>query len=148
MSKTSNSERCLCFSIETGVGEWKLAFGDGSNEREVTVPARDVQGLLREIEKSKTKFGLNAKARIHSCYEAGRDGFWIHRMLTKHGVENVVVDPASIEVNRRAKQRKTDRMDARKLRQMLLRYCLQGEKKLWSVLHILCEEDESKRRHH
>lgn len=148
MPNKNSNERCLCFAIETGVGEWKLALGDGSNEREVTVPARDVHGLLREIQKSKVKFGLKAKVKVYSCYEAGRDGFWIHRMLTKHGVDNVVVDPASIEVNRRAKQRKTDRMDARKLRQMLLRYRLQEEKKLWSVLHVPSEEDEGKRRHH
>ena len=46
-----------------------------------------------------------------SCYEAGRDGFWLHRLLASRGVENVVIDSASIEVNRRSKRAKTDRLD-------------------------------------
>lgn len=50
-----------------------------------------------------------------SCYEAGRDGFWLHRALTDHQIENVVLDPSSIEVDRRARGAKTDRLDGRKL---------------------------------
>jgi transposase len=58
-----------------------------------------------------------------SCYEAGRDGFWLHRYLLGCGIDNVVVDSASIEVNRRKRRAKTDRIDARKLMHMLLLYC-------------------------
>ena len=58
-----------------------------------------------------------------SCYEAGRDGFWIHRALTARGIANRVVDSASIEVNRRARRAKTDRLDALKLVRMLVRVC-------------------------
>ena len=67
-------------------------------------------------------FGSPPTRRSVSCYEAGRDGFWIHRYLTSLGVENLVVDSSSIEVNRRARRAKTDRMDVEKLLAMLLRY--------------------------
>ena len=148
MSQNTHSERSLYVAFEIGNKEWKLAFGDGRQEREVTIRARDQEQTWKEIAKAKEKLGLAANAKVYSCYEAGRDGFWIHRMLTKGGVCNVVVDPASIEVNRRAKQRKTDRLDARKLRGLLLRYWRGEEKKVWIVLHVPSEEDEARRRRH
>ena len=72
---------------------------------------------------------------MHSCYEAGRDGFWLHRYLTALGVHNLIVDSASIEVNRRQRRAKSDRLDARKLVSMLLRYHV-GETKVWSVVRV------------
>jgi transposase len=86
-------------------------------------------------------------ARVLSCYEAGRDGFWLHRYLVAHHIENQVVDSASIEVNRRAKRAKTDRLDAGKLVSMLVRYDL-GEHKLWSVVHVPSVEAEDARHLH
>jgi transposase len=74
-------------------------------------------------------------APVVSCYEAGRDGFWIHRALTQLGIRNRVVDSASIEVNRRARRAKTDRLDALKLVRMLVRVCY-GEKQVWSEVRI------------
>ena len=59
---------------------------------------------------------------MHSCYEAGRDGWWLHRWLREQGIDNIVVDSASIEVNRRARRAKTDRLDGDKLLALLLRY--------------------------
>ena len=63
-----------------------------------------------EIEKAKGRFRMGEDVRIVSCYEAGRDGFWLHRYLTDIGIENVVVDSSSIEVNRCACRAKTDRL--------------------------------------
>src|SRR5512137_597515 len=82
-----------------------------------------------------------------SCYEAGRDGFWLHRYLQTRGVNNLVVDSASIEVNRRKRRAKTDRMDVGKLLTMLVRY-QQGEKKVWSIVHVPSPEDEDQRQLH
>jgi transposase len=73
--------------------------------------ARNVAGLKREIEQAKERFGLPEEAAVISCYEAGRDGFWLHRYLEANDVKNVVVDSASIEVNRRFRRAKTDRLD-------------------------------------
>ena len=72
--------------------------------------------------KAKARFGLPDEAKVHSCYEAGRDGWWLHRWLLEQGIDNIVVDSASIEVNRRARRAKNDRLDGDKLLAMLLRH--------------------------
>jgi transposase len=79
-----------------------------------------------------------------SCYEAGRDGFWLHRALTAAGVVNVVVDAASIEHDRRAKAVKTDRVDAARLLELLLRY-VEGRQRL-RVVQVPSVEDEDARQ--
>ena len=148
MKQNPHSDPTLYLAMELSNREWKLAFGDGRQERQVTIPARDQARLRQAIAQAKAKLGLPADAPIYSCYEAGRDGFWIHRLLEKIGVVNLVVDSASIEVNRRQRRAKTDRLDAQKLLTMLLRYRLYGEKKLWSVVRVPSEADEARRRHH
>ena len=148
MKQNPHSKSSLYMAMELSNREWKLAFGDGRQERLVTVPARDRQRLRQAIAKAKVKLGLPADAPVYSCYEAGRDGFWIHRLLEQIGVINLVVDSASIEVNRRKRRAKTDRLDAKKLLAMLLRYRLYGETKTWSVVRVPGEEDEARRRHH
>jgi transposase len=85
--------------------------------------------------------------RVVSCYEAGRDGFWLHRYLQSCGIENVVVDSASIEVDRRKRRMKTGRLDAGRLVRMLMRYH-GGERKLWSVVRVPSFEDEDGRHLH
>ena len=97
--------------------------------------AGDLPRLQQEIVKAKKRFGLAADAQVLSCYEAGRDGFWLHRYLKAAGLENIVVDSASIEVNRRQRRAKSDLLDAGKLVNMLLRYH-GGENKVWSVLRV------------
>ena len=148
MKQNPHSDLTLYLAMELSNREWKLAFGDGRQERQVTIPARDQARLRQAIAQAKAKLGLPAAAPIYSCYEAGRDGFWIHRLLEKIGVVNLVVDSASIEVNRRQRRAKTDRLDAQKLLTMLLRYRLYGETKLWSVVRVPSEADEARRRHH
>lgn len=148
MTQYAHSEGKLYLALELSNKEWKLVYGDGKQTRQVTMPARDQTRLWRETTKAKEKFGLSKDAPVLSCYEAGRDGFWIHRMLSQGGVTNLVVDPASIEVNRRAKRVKTDRLDAAKLLLMLLRYWLHEEKSLWSVVRVPSPEAEAHRRLH
>jgi transposase len=148
MNQDPHSENNLYMAMELSNKEWKLAFGDGHQERLVGIPARDRERLRSAIAKAKVKLGLPEAAPTFSCYEAGRDGFWIHRMLEQMGVKNLVVDSASIEVNRRKRRAKTDRLDAKKLLAMLLRYRLYGEQKTWSVVRVPSEADENRRRHH
>jgi hypothetical protein len=101
-------------SFELGEKEWKIAWATslGEKPRLKTLRARGTERLLAEIEKARIAVGAR---RVVSCYEAGRDGFWLHRFLHAHGIENRIVDSASIEVNRRARRQKTDRLDAEKL---------------------------------
>jgi len=139
----------LYLAFELGNMEWKLGFsvGFGQRPRVRTIPARDVEGLQREIDLAKTRFGLPATARVMSCYEAGRDGFWLHRYLVEAGVENLVVDSSSIEVNRRFRRAKTDRMDVAKLVDQLMRF-ERGEKKVWHVVRVPGAEAEDRRHLH
>ena len=110
--------------------------------------ARSLDGLEKEIDKAKKRFKLRGYVRIVSCYEAGRDGFWIHRMLLENGITNYIMDPASIEVPRQARQRKTDRLDARKLLKLLVRFELWGEQDAFCQVHVPQEEHEAQMRTH
>ena len=139
----------LYVAFELGWSEWKLAFGVGAGvpARLRTMGARQLGTLDEEIRKAKLRFGLPADAPVVSCYEAGRDGFWLHRYLASRGIDNVVVDSASIEVNRRSRRAKSDRLDAAKLLSQLLRYHA-GESRVWSVVVVPSEADEDKRQLH
>jgi len=138
----------LYMAFELGEKNWKLSLGDGvRGPSRCTVAAGDTAALLEYIAKAKARCGLASEARVASCYEAGRDGFWLHRWLIAHGIDNMVVDSASIEVNRRARRAKTDRLDADKLLAMLIRYGA-GERRVWSVLRVPTVEEEDARRAH
>ncbi len=143
----TGNKQVLYMGCELSLSTWKLAFGIGGNPRIIQIPARDLKRLSEEIAKAKKRFGLPDEARVVSCYEAGRDGFWIHRYLLSMGIENIVVDSSSIEVNRRKRRAKTDRIDARKLYTMLVRHD-RGEKGVWSVVRVPSREDEDERRTH
>jgi transposase len=139
----------LYLALELGWSEWKLAFtvGLGQTPRLRAIRARDLPALLREIGKAKQRFGLPEEAAVHCCYEAGRDGFWLHRYLNAQGIANCVVDSSSIEVKRRKRRAKSDGLDAGKLVTMLVRYH-GGETKVWSVVHVPAPADENARQLH
>jgi transposase len=138
----------LYLALELSWSKWKLAFASAPAEkpRRREVEARNRAGLLSEIAAAKQKLGLPADCPVVSCYEAGRDAFWIHRWLETQGVRNVVVDSSSIEVNRRARRAKSDGLDAAKLLSMLFRH--EGGEKVWSVVRIPTEEEEQARQLH
>ena len=133
----SVNEPTLYVAFELGKKDWKLAMTSGFGVAPWlrSVASGDWGGVERALAQGRARLGLPATAPVVSCYEAGRDGFWIHRALAARGIRNRVVDSASIEVNRRARRAKTDRLDALKLVQMLVRVCY-GEKKVWSEVHV------------
>jgi transposase len=139
----------LYLAIEQGDRGWKLAFttGFGQKPRYKGIAAGDVDRLNEEIRRAGKRFGLAPDATVRSCYEAGREGFWLHRCLQAHGVENLVVDSSSIEVNRRARRAKADRLDAGKLLTQLLRYH-HGEHKTWGVVRVPSVSEEDARHLH
>lgn len=124
----------LYMAMETGVEKWKVGFtcGAGQQPRIRTVDTGDLARLGEEIGQAKRRFGLPADAPVHSCYEAGRDGFWIHRALERMGVHNRVVDSASIQVDRRARRAKSDRLDVVGLLDLVIRRC-RGEDRVCRV---------------
>ena len=143
------TERSLYLAFELSKEKWKLGFsiGLGQPPRRRAIDAGALLALQQEILLAKRRFRLAEAAPVKSCYEAGRDGFWLHRYLVKTKVENLVVDSSSIEVDRRAKRAKTDRIDVGKLLNMLMRY-YSGEEEVWSVVHVPSVEAEDKRHLH
>ena len=144
-----NSAGVVYLAFELSHKRWKLGFSDGKAPqiREVSIDAADLEALRQEIEKSKRRFKLPETARVVSCYEAGREGFWLDRALEGMGIENMVVDASSIEVNRRQRRAKTDRMDVKKLVRQLVRYW-RGERDVWSVVRVPSPEAEDSRQLH
>jgi transposase len=139
----------LYLAFELGWTEWKLGFapGNGVPARLRTIGARNLGALEKEIAKAKERFGLPADCAVRSCYEAGRDGFWLHRYLTAKGIDNIVVDSSSIQVNRRARRAKSDCLDATKLLVQLVRHH-GGEQGVWSVVRVPSASDEDQRQLH
>lgn len=136
-SSTSSNGEVLHLAFELGSKTWKLGFttGLGQKARQRNVRAGAVEVVRAEIARAKRRFGLSDEARVVSCYEAGPQGFWLHRFLLAHGVENVVVDSASIEVNRRKRRAKSDGLDVQALLTLLVRHHL-GERRVWSVVRV------------
>ncbi len=137
----------LYMALELSDKRWKLGFGNGVKQRICTVDAGDWAGLHAQLAKAREKLGLAGDCRVVSCYEAGRDGFWIHRALSREGVHNLVVDSSSIEVNRRQRRAKSDRVDVRGLLRLLVRY-VGGERGMLSVVRVPSLEEEDRRRLH
>lgn len=142
-------EEVLCVALELSNKVWKLgsSVGHGRKVREQTIQAGDLAALHTELEGARRRFGLPATARAVSCYEAGRDGFWLHRHLVEAGIENLVIDPASVKVTRRRRRAKTDRLDVRTLLGELVRWC-RGEREVWSVVRVPSAVQEDQRHLH
>jgi transposase len=139
----------LYLAFELSSNQWKMATttARGQKARLVSVPARDTARVLREIGRAKVRFGLPSDTAVFSCYEAGPDGFWLDRFLHEFGVNNLVVDSSSIEVNRRMRRAKADSLDAVSLVGLLVRYC-EGETKVWSAVTVPSPLDEDQRHVH
>jgi transposase len=144
--ESTEAAGALYMALELSARQWHLVFGVGraSQVRHRTITAGAAEPLREEVRRARERFGLAADAPVRSCYEAGRDGFWVHRFLTREGIENVVVDSSSIEVNRRERQAKTDRLDGTKLFRLLVRYA-EGERAVWKVVHVPSEALEDAR---
>ncbi len=147
MTTTAARETTLFLGMELSNREWRLAFSNGQKIRQRTLPAGDQEALRTEISRAKEKLNLPPDCAVHSCYETGRDGFWIHRLLTQLGVNNLVVDAASIETSRRARRAKTDRLDAEKLVRKLISW-QDGDRLVWRVAQVPSAADEDQRRPH
>ena len=142
-------ERVLFVAFELSEKTWKLGFttGHGQKPRERGIAACNQTRLLQEVAQAKKRFGLPETAPVVSCYEAGREGFWLHRFLQAQGITNHVVDSSSIEVNRRQRRAKSDALDMRKLLTMLMRYHY-GERHVWRVVNVPSVAAEDQRHLH
>jgi transposase len=107
----------------------------------------DHAGLLALIDRMRERAAraLGAVPAVESCYEAGYDGYWLHRLLTAAGIANHVFDPASIAVDQRARRVKTDRIDGEKMLRTLMAY-LRGEPRVVRIVRVPAPEQEDARR--
>ena len=142
--------RCL-FAIELSKESWLIGFStplSGKISRRI-LSGGDWKGLLDLIEEVRARVSRETGRAVDviSCYEAGYDGFWLHRLLEAHGIRNYVFDPASLQTDRRARRVKTDRIDTERLLRSLMAY-LRGEPKVWSVVRVPSVAEEDVRRLH
>src|SRR5262245_58708933 len=144
--KHTPEQAALYMSFELSNKHWKLTIGDHRRcPSRYNIDAGDTEAFLRCVAKARTRFGAAPQAPLYTCYEAGRDGWWLHRWLSQHGIHNIVIDASSIEVSRRRRRAKSDRIDGDKLLEQLMRY-YRGEKKVWAVLREPTPEQEDARR--
>jgi transposase len=137
--------------FELSKATWKLGFVlPGSNKlSRYTVGGGDTKAVSQLLERMRAKASAGGarSVRVVSAYEAGYDGFWLHRWLAQQGVVNHVLDPSSIQVNRRARRAKTDRLDLEQLMRVLAAL-LRGEPRVCSVARVPSVEQEDARRRH
>ena len=140
----------LFVALELSKSKWLVGIHLPGSGRlsEHSVPGGDLAALLALIEKKRKQAEdlAGGKVRVVACFEAGFDGFWLHRALSAHGVENRVIDPASIPMPRRARRKKTDRLDLKGLLRLLMAL-ERGESRACQVVHVptLADEDERRR---
>jgi transposase len=151
-SAGTDNEPVRCYvAIELSKSSWIVGFGTPltSKTSQYQVKACDASALLELIERVRTRVAreLRRPIEVMSCYEAGYDGFWLHRVLQAYGIHNHVLDPASLQVNLRARRAKTDRIDADRMVRALIRY-LRGEPEACSVVRVPSVEQEDARRLH
>ena len=142
-------EEVLFLALELSSKKWKAGMtrGRGLKQRNKSLDAGDFAGLEIAISRAKKRFGLSPDTPVVCCYEAGRDGFWIHRRLERMGLRNIVIDPASVDVKRKRRNKKTDRLDLAKLLKNLILWW-EGDDSVWSVVRVPTVEDEDARHFH
>ena len=138
----------VCVAFELSKAKWRLGVVVPGSQKmsRYTIAGGDLTALTARLADARGKAERSGRpVRILSCYEAGFDGHWLHRWLTAQGVISHEIDAASIEVNRRARRAKTDRIDLDKLMRTFLAY-LRGEPRACSVVRVPTVEDEDRKR--
>lgn len=144
-------EDALYVALELSKNSWLLAiqFPDRPQPSLHSIAGGDTAGLMAKLRMARERWAkLSGKApSMVVCYEAGYDAFWLARFLNAQGIECLVVDAASLQVNRRGRRAKTDRIDVGMLLRGLIAWC-RGDRHVWSVVRIPSVEEEDLRRSH
>jgi transposase len=145
------SQNIVYVSIELSVSSWLVAARLPNTEkfRLHRLEGGATTALLTVIAelRSRASAKLGSRADVVCCFEAGRDGFWLHRLLTAHGVTVYVLEPTSILVNRRARRAKTDRLDAEGMLRVLAAW-LGGDRQVCSMVRVPSPDEEDAKRPH
>jgi transposase len=138
-------------AIELSHSSWIVAvrLPDVAKSRLHRLEGGDTTALLTLLDdlRSRALTKLGSPAKVACCFEAGRDGFWLHRVLMAHGIAAYVLEPTSILVKRRARRAKTDRLDAEGMLRVLAAW-LNGDRQICSMVHVPSPEEEDAKRPH
>ena len=136
-------------ALELSKSRWLVGFHTPLADKvsRYSVDGGDSGALLDRIGRvrEQAERRLERPVRVVCCYEAGYDGFWLHRLLRANGIENRVMDPASLPVNRRARRAKTDRIDLAALLRALMAWH-RGERQVCRMVRVPSPEQEDRRR--
>jgi transposase len=146
---TAERTNTIFVAIELSHKSWLVTMHSPDRDRisRHKVGSGDHAGLLALIDRVRERAAgaLGAAPAVVSCYEAGYDGFWLHRLLLAAGITNHVFDPASITVEQRARRAKSDRIDGELLLRTLMAYC-RGEPRVVRIVRAPSAEQEDVRR--
>lgn len=147
----TSSDQTLYAALELSKNSWLLAiqFPDRDNPSLHPIKGGDADGLIAKLDAARERLAKvsGQVPKVILCYEAGYDGFWLARFLELRGVDCRVMDPASLQVDRRARRVKTDRIDVEKLLHTLIAWC-RGERHVCSMVVKPSTEEEDLRRSH
>jgi transposase len=145
------SANTLNCALELSKNSWLLAiqFPDREQPSLYPIAGGDAEKLMAKLTAAQDRWAKESGARpmITLCYEVGYDAFWLARLLKARGVECLVIDPGSLQVSRRGRRVKTDRVDVKMLLRTLIAWC-RGERHVWSVVRIPSIDEEDLRRSH
>ena len=150
-SSSAISTNTLHCALELSRNSWLLAIQFPDREQPSLYP---IEGGNTEKLMAKLTAALDCWAKVSGsppaitlCYEVGYDAFWLARFLMGRGIECLVIDPGSLQVNRRGRRVKTDRVDVKMLLRTLIAWC-RGERHVWSLVRIPSIDEEDLRRSH
>ena len=150
-TQISASKNTIYLALELSNSTWLAAARLPEVDKVVVhrMDAGDTAGLLAFVATlcARARALLGVDVEVVSCFEAGRDGFWLHRLLIANGVSNHVVEPTSVLVNRRSRRAKTDRLDAQGLLRVLAAHH-RGDGQICSVVRAPSPEEEDAKRPH
>ena len=142
----SKDGAALYIAMDVGDQRWELGLTDGHGTiKTKSMEAGQFDELDEHLEWAEEYFDLDGDYQIASCYEAGRDGFWIHRVLEQRGIACGVIDPGSLREEKKGPRAKTDRIDAEKLAVELVRWCDGHRDHGLNVIRVPGPEDEDDR---
>ena len=145
------SANTLHCALELSKKSWLLAiqFPDREQPSLYPIAGGDTERLMAKLTAARDRWAKTSGAlpMITLCYEVGYDAFWLARFLKARGIECLVIDPGSLQVSRRGRRVKTDRVDVKTLLRTLIAWC-RGERHVWSLVRIPSIDEEDLRRSH
>src|SRR5215813_8569879 len=151
MQRNDIDHPTILLAIELSISTWLVAAREPGFEKPHLhrIDGGDTAALLALIASLRARVArrLGAAVSVVCCFEAGRDGFWLYRLLSAHGVETHVLEPTSILINRRARRAKTDRLDALGMLRVLAAFLL-GDRQCCSMVRVPAPDQEDAKRMH